>query len=355
MASNRPNQFGVYKVYAEEELNELLSHYEDDLKEISDKEGLLDAEHLTRLAQALYILKSGEFEAIFQRIEASALRLDAQKKLDAYHVTNILRAFSHSQENRMCGKDKTYFALEKTLLAGLDKLSDRDATHAMYAYGVRNVGNPELHQAFEKRLISIADNLDYPALFNAFYYLAFRESGNRALWQRLVNATVANPDVLPIIYYRPFKVARYYIQGRFKGKDALENMQDFVDKHWHAERYFIANKLEEYIDKNEAYYNFKAFLNGRCLVYPVSFMTLHNLFLMHFVFPQQKIAINFHLEKFTPRERLTQATEMQKLSAKVLKYEGWEVMDLAEGEFKTWTYHERIANIQGWLREAKER
>lgn len=46
---------------------------------------------------------------------------------------------------------------------------------------------------------------------------------------------------------------------------------------------------------------------------------------------------------------------MQKLSAKVLKYEGWEVMDLAEGEFKTWTYHERIANIQGWLREAKER
>jgi hypothetical protein len=46
---------------------------------------------------------------------------------------------------------------------------------------------------------------------------------------------------------------------------------------------------------------------------------------------------------------------MQKLSAKVLKQEGWEVLDLAEKEFKSWTYDQRIQNIQGWLREAKER
>jgi hypothetical protein len=50
VASNRPNQFGVYKVYAAEEVNELLSHYEQDLKEIADRSDLLDAEHLTRLA-----------------------------------------------------------------------------------------------------------------------------------------------------------------------------------------------------------------------------------------------------------------------------------------------------------------
>ena len=84
-------------------------------------------------------------------------------------------------------------------------------------------------------------------------------------------------------------------------------------------------------------------------------MTVHNLFLMHFVFHQQKIAINFHLEKFTPSERLTQPTEMQKLSAKVLKHEGWEILDLAEKEFKSWTYDERVNNIKGWLKEAKER
>lgn len=34
-ASNKPNNFGVYKVYAAEEINELLSHYEEDLKSIA--------------------------------------------------------------------------------------------------------------------------------------------------------------------------------------------------------------------------------------------------------------------------------------------------------------------------------
>ncbi len=72
-ASNRPSQFGVYKVYAEEELNELLSHYEQDLKDIAESQGLLDADHLTRLAQALYILKTKDYESVFRRIERTAL------------------------------------------------------------------------------------------------------------------------------------------------------------------------------------------------------------------------------------------------------------------------------------------
>ena len=151
-ASNRPNQFGVYKTYAKEELDEFLSHYEQDLKEIAESTGLLDAEHLTRLAQALYIFKSRDYESVFRRIERSALDLHAQGKLDIYHVTNILRALVHSLENKMCGKDKTFFTLEPVVMKGLETLNDRDATHLMYAYGVRNVGNPELHKAFEKKL-----------------------------------------------------------------------------------------------------------------------------------------------------------------------------------------------------------
>ena len=56
----------------------------------------------------------------------------------------------------MCGRDKTFFAFESTLLMGLDSLSDREVTHLMYAYGVRKVGNPELHKAFVKRLDAMA-------------------------------------------------------------------------------------------------------------------------------------------------------------------------------------------------------
>jgi hypothetical protein len=62
---------------------------------------------------------------------------------------------------------------------------------------------------------------------------------------------------------------------------------------------------------------------------------------MHFIFKDQKIAINFHLSKFLPSDK-TEPTEMQKLSAKVLKQEGWEVLDLSEKEFKNWTYDQRI-------------
>lgn len=254
----------------------------------------------------------------------------------------------------MCGRDKTYYTFEPTVIKGLDSLNDRDATHLMYAYSVRNLGNPELHKAFEKKLDKIASNLDYPSLFNAFYYLLFKESGNKALFQKLVDATVANPDILPIIYYRPFKAARFYMEGKFK--DSMTNMDDFVDKHWHAERYFNVYKLEEYIERDVTYYNFKGFLNARCFVYPISFMTINNLFLMHYVFNDQKIAINFHLEKFMPTERAdVGATEMQKLSSKVLKHDGWEILDLTEKEFNSWTFDERVANVTGWLREAKER
>lgn len=82
----------------------------------------------------------------------------------------------------MAGSDKTYFALEATVLKGLSSLSDRDVTQLMYAYSVRNVGNPELHKAFLQRLESMASNLDYPSLFNAIYYMLFTENQNKALW-----------------------------------------------------------------------------------------------------------------------------------------------------------------------------
>ena len=96
LASNRPSDFGVYKVYAAEDVDELLSHYEQDLKD-AVVDGHLDGDHLTRLAQTLYLLRSGEFEGIFRRIEKRAVALNAEGKLDIHHVTNLLRSFSHGQ------------------------------------------------------------------------------------------------------------------------------------------------------------------------------------------------------------------------------------------------------------------
>lgn len=102
-----------------------------------------------------------------------------------------------------------------------------------------------------------------------------------------------------------------------------------------------------------AYKDFKAFLTGHCNVYPTPFMTVHNLFTMHYVFYEQKIAIQFHLDKLAKPDK--KASEMQKLPGKLLKLEGWEVLDLTENEFKNWTYDQRVSQVQGWLRAAKEK
>ena len=111
----------------------------------------------------------------------------------------------------MNGKDKTYFNLEPTILKGLDKLNDRDATHLMYAYSVRNVGNPEIYKAFENKLAKIADRLDYPSLFNAIYFMLFRENANEQIWKKLIAATLKQEDILPLLYYRPFKASKFFL------------------------------------------------------------------------------------------------------------------------------------------------
>lgn len=99
-ASSRPKQYGVYKVYAKEELEELLAHYEHDLCDAAEK---ADAESLTRIAQAIYILKTDQFENIWWRIENRTNDLAEKKELDIYHVVNILRSFSRAQQNHMVG------------------------------------------------------------------------------------------------------------------------------------------------------------------------------------------------------------------------------------------------------------
>jgi hypothetical protein len=115
----------------------------------------------------------------------------------------------------MSGNDKTYYNLEPIILKDINKLHPRDLTALMYSYSVRNVGNPELYKAFDKRITEVADKLDYPSLFNAIYYMLFRENANEETWKKLVQSTINQTDILPIIYYRPFKASRIFIESKF--------------------------------------------------------------------------------------------------------------------------------------------
>lgn len=131
-------------------------------------------------------------------------------------------------------------------------------------------------------------------------------------------------------------------------------MEEFSDKFFHAEKYWNVIKQEDYFESDAAYMQFKAFMHAQCFVYPLAFCTQHNLFMLHFVFGDYKIAVNYHLKKLCKREDY-QPSEMQKLPQKLMKLEGWEVWDLSEQDFEAWTLDERIDNVKNWLKEAKQR
>jgi hypothetical protein len=237
----------------------LIAHFEHDLNEAAEQ---ADPEHLTRLAQTMYILKTGEFENIWWRVENRVNEIKDQ--LDIYNVVNITRAFSRSQNNRMCGTNKTFINLEPIVLKHLDKVSDRDASHLMYSYSVREVGNPELYAAFDKRLETMIGRLDYPSLFNAIYYMLFREIARPELWKQVIEATLNQDEVLPLIYYRPFKAAKLFMERKFPDWD----LSNFQDKFFNAENCFNVMLLDNNYEKDQAYVDFKVFLNGHCLVFP---------------------------------------------------------------------------------------
>ena len=61
LATNRTKNFKQQINYARDELDELLAHYEEDLKDMT---AVLDTEYLTRMAQMMYIFKTKEYEGI---------------------------------------------------------------------------------------------------------------------------------------------------------------------------------------------------------------------------------------------------------------------------------------------------
>jgi hypothetical protein len=212
-----------------------VAHYEQDLLEICPH---LDADGLTRFAQVMYLMKTKNFENIWWRIENRVHELAEEKgALDSFHLTNILRSFSRSQENQMSGSDKLFVHLEPLVMENLSNFSDRDFSHVIYAYSIRAVGNPELYNAIDARLDTMAASgeiLDYPTMHNLLYYLMFRESKNDKVWAHMIESTLQQEDILPLVYYKPFKFSRFFLQAHFPDWDISE----YVDRFWYAEQYF---------------------------------------------------------------------------------------------------------------------
>lgn len=153
--TNHNKRHTVYREYFRENIDELLVHYEHDL---CDAAQYLDSEGITRMSQALYLMKSKSFENIWWRIENRIHDLAEQKDaFDPYNLSTIIRSFSKSQHNRMSGSPKLFYHLEPLILAQIDKIDSRQLSNLMYGYSARSLGNPEIYTAFEKRLTQMID------------------------------------------------------------------------------------------------------------------------------------------------------------------------------------------------------
>jgi hypothetical protein len=77
---------------------------------------------------------------------------------------------------------------------------------------------------------------------------------------------------LPLIYYKPFKAAALYLNGRFpEMEEKDEDLIDFWHKFWYAERYYNAITQESFLHENDEYFKFKGFLTAKCFLYPICF------------------------------------------------------------------------------------
>lgn len=173
--------------------------------------------------------------------------------------------------------------LEPMVMKILNQLSARDLSHVAFAYSARNSGNPELHAAIEKRILELVkagEVFDYLTMHNLIYHLIFRDNVNEKIWKHIIDSTLDQDDSLPIVYYKPFKHSKYYLQAKFPEWD----LSDYVDRFYYAEKYFNQVQIDNYMTSDLRYLEIKSFMNQKCLVFPIVFMTEENLFNMHYVF-----------------------------------------------------------------------
>jgi hypothetical protein len=345
-ASTKPplRKYGVKKQYHYKDIDELLIHYETHLIQFIPK---MEIKDVLRVVTAFYLLRRTDFDNVLWRAEEVVIR--KSKEIDAFCLAGILRAFSKMNQQAGFGKDKTFVQLEPFVIQKMSEFQLREFSYVVYAYGNRGQGNPELHQCFMNRINEDVEKMDYPTLFNILYYLMFRDIKDEDLWKRIMKRTIEIPEILPILYYRPFKMSKFFLKHHFPEWDLI----DYQDKFWWSERYFNAVQLETNYEKCEEYNTFKSFINVNLQIMPAMFLTLHNLITVNFGFKDLKIGINLHLDR-----NMIPGTErvngMSLLPGKLLRYEGWELLDLYYNEFYEMGKYSAINLLREWFKVARD-
>ncbi len=357
---NRPKNDGTYTYYPQKELKEsLLATYEQELNENILK---MTPEEIARVATSLYLLKTDEVDPFINRIERNLIKLKNSnpEQIDAWSLHAVFRAFSKMKENKMCGSDKFFSEMEPILINHIEnfKLSFGELSDIIYAYSVRGSGSEKLLNLFNQKLNENLDQANsYHILHNIFWYFLFTENRNLDQWRVVLKKFNELEGRPPIYYYRPFKIAGYFIEKAFTEEQISsqigdENFVDFKDRFYDPEQVYDYVKYEKLYDQHPEYSNFKHMVNARLFLFPVPFVVMENMLIIHMCWENRKIGINIWLDRhLVPKTNGPVRVNKQHLvHSQMLKFEGWQILDLVWDDFMNISGQvERDQFLHNWI------
>ena len=78
------------------------------------------------------------------------------------------------------------------------------------------------------------NSLDYLSMFNLVQYMMIKDIKDQDKWEHIVSTVVNGSEVVPLYYYKPFKMSKYFIREHHPDW----NLNDYEDKMFYSERYF---------------------------------------------------------------------------------------------------------------------
>ncbi len=285
--------------------------------------------------------------------------LREKEKLEPYVVASVMKSFSKMKDNVVCGSDKFFLEMEPYVLKNLNNFTHDEFLNIVYSYYVRDQTSKLFEEAVIKKIKNdIHQYNSYSMLYTLTYYLLFTESTDKFLWQTMMdNFNKIKGGKVPLTYYRPFKMALFYLNKKFPNFMQEFDFFDFQDKFYGAEQYYNYVKNEKYYESDHRNFHFKSMLNVRHTIFPVPYVVFENLFIIHFTVEHKKIGFNLFFEKDTVwKSNPIRINKLCKLHSSMMKLLDWEILDI------TWEQYIGLGNqetrdkyIQTWFNNTCEK
>lgn len=232
--------------------------------------------------------------------------------------------------NKTAGSESFFESMENVIEKQIKSYSFEQLSDIIYAYGVRNSGSQKIKDLYLENIKNHLKNgiSNYKTLANIAYYLLFNDIKDKELWQDLLNCYEKIPERLPIHYYKPFRLAAFYLEKVIPDLELVHLKDRFFD----PEQVYDVNKLETVLKELPEYKNIMNIINNRLFLAPLQFYCFDNALMLHVAFINRKIGINFYLDRdMIPKTN--KISQLRLLDSKIFKLLGWEILDISYNDY----------------------